>query len=196
MSDTYDVEKHASIVHMMDTIVNDCRVPEGFIWAKFGRYVGQQELEWAQRFPRLRAEGIAGMIYLGADFSPSVEERCMALVGSLTRNRIRGRFFTLAEAIEAWQMDELRATCLVIPNFVDDEPGEKSKFTRGGPRKDLMSDLLLSRFRDPKAQTVLAAPSMDAISKAYGPFVRSHVEAHYTQIHPDGSDPVLQGQPA
>lgn len=186
-SGVYDREKHAALVHNLEHVVEDARVPEPYLWVRFGRYAGAREMQWAAQFRQQRREGWLGLIYLGAGFVPPVDERCFALVGALTRNFIRARLFTVAEAVEAWNLDDLEATCLVIPNFVEAENGKMPRKFKREP----VSDLLLSRFRQEGVQTVLAAPSLEEVGNVYGSFVRSHIESHYVQVTPDMAEPVL-----
>jgi hypothetical protein len=167
-------EHHARLVARISQVSKDACIPPGYIWTALDKVCSTEaELTWARRFMFHRSEGFAGLLYTGR-WEPTVEERMMALAGSLTRNFKRARVFTMDKVFDhIRQGDPPDARCLLLPTFCDDQ--EKGVDWK----RSAVMDLLLSRFLEPDVQTVLYAPSLGAVSKLYGQAVADHIASHY-----------------
>ena len=171
-----DPTVHKSLVAKSDTYARDAGIPAPFIWSKsFDFLPRKDEQDWLNSYPKNRSKGHVGMVYLGGGFDPTIEVRMSAIAGKLVRNFIRGRVMTMEGVLQGMQTgDPPEATCLLLPTFTEARPNEK--------RASMVADLLLSRWKDGRSQTVLYSASLEAIGNVYGGFVRYHVAAHYVEI--------------
>ena len=102
------------------------------------------------------------------------------MAGFLSRNFVRARVFSLHEAMAAVaDGNGIIASCLLIPDFVSDKKLDKSM---PAWKIQHLSALLTERWSESKMQTVLYAPSIDAVGKEYGSYVRDLLKNHYVHV--------------
>ena len=136
-------EKHGRLIDCLEAISHDAGVAPRYIYSATPRHaLSDTEIGWVTAFRRHKDTGVAGLVYFGQGFAPSVTERMSLIAGALTRNAIRARLFqasVLAKRVD--DGDQPTATCLLVPNFY--EGLIKNQRDRSAAR--MLVDVLLGR---------------------------------------------------
>lgn len=171
-----DPTVHARVVMQKDKFAADAGIPAGFIWAKLDEVCPtEDERTWLKRYRLHRKEGYSGLVFLGEGFDPTIEVRMCGIAGALVRNFIRARVMSMEAVFQHMKTGEVpEADCLLLPTFATAKADDR--------RSSMVSDLLIERWKDPQGQTVVCAPSLEAIAKVYGGFVRDHIAATYRTV--------------
>jgi hypothetical protein len=174
-----DLQKHERLIANRENFARDAGIPVELIWKALPA-LSEGEKDWLSTFKRHRLEGYCGLLITGE--SPALDplSRIGAMAGFLTRNFVRARVFSLLDALTSVaNNDTIVATCLLIPDFVSDKKLDKAL---PAWRVQQLTALLTDRWSESKLQTVLYAPSLDAIAREYGPYVRDLIKNHYVQV--------------
>jgi hypothetical protein len=171
-----DREVHARLVSQRVKFAADAGIPAGFIWARPDDVsLTEGEKTWLRRYQYHRSEGYFGLVYLGAQFDPTIEVRMCGIAGALVRNFIRARIMSMEMVYQYMKTGEVPAAdCLLLPTFTSANFDDR--------RASMVSDMLVSRWNEPQSLTVVCAPCFDAIAKIYGTFVRDHIATTYKAI--------------
>jgi hypothetical protein len=172
-------EKHERLVANLENFARDAGIPVELIWKALPA-LSVEEKEWLAHFKRHRSEGYCGLLITGEDPVIDPLSRIGAMAGFLTRNFVRARVFSLLDTLDAVaNNDDIVATCLLIPDFVSEKKLDKALPSW---RVKQLTSLLTERWSESKMQTVLYAPSLDAVGKEYGSYVRSLLKNHYVHV--------------
>jgi hypothetical protein len=169
-----DEVQHARLIADMQNVCETANVPRQFMYKSAKEYCGVREIDWIRRFPGLRAQGVGGLVMIG---TPKAETRCMAIAAALVRNFIDARVMPLNTVLELKEKGALpEPSVLIIPNMYVSTVG------RSLPAWKIQTlyDVLLGRLTANKP-TVLYIEDMDAMTNAYGPVFREHIEEHFMQ---------------
>jgi hypothetical protein len=172
-------EKHERLIANRENFARDAGIPVELIWKALPP-LSEGEKDWLAHFKRHRSEGYCGLLITGE--SPAIDplSRIGAMAGFLTRNFVRARVFSLLDVLSAVASnDTIVATCLLIPDFVADKKLDKSM---PAWRIQQLTSLLTERWSESKLKTVLYAPSLDAVGKEYGSYVRNLIKNHYIHV--------------
>lgn len=137
-----------------------------WLWQPLGDFAGHREVTWAKRFRYHAGNGDLGILYVGDH--PGV--RLDALVGTMCRVEVDARLVTVRHALR--DPDAQDADLLVLPDFcVDDVKAPAWKV-------DGVAELLLERASALR-QTVVYAPSLEALQATYGAMIADHVTTKF-----------------
>jgi hypothetical protein len=174
-----DPDKHARLVTNRENIAKDARIPVELLWRALPALT-DGEKDWMTKFRQHRSAGFCGLLLTGACDDLDPLSRFGAIAGRLSRNFIRARVFSLVDALaEIADGSAIAATCLLIPDFVADKKGAKEMASW---KMQQLTGLLTERWSTSNVQTVLYAPSLDAIAKEYGSYVRDLIKNHYIRV--------------
>jgi hypothetical protein len=168
---------HDRMVQNLSNVARDAGIPAFWISKKLDETCGPDEVEWVKAFKHHAAANRTGLLYVGEDPKPMIDDRMAAIAGCLTRNFIRARLMTINQAIDDCQTGQPpMMSCILIPNFFYPK-------AHGGKQADwriqIILDLLMQRHAE-GLQSVLYAYSMEGLGKEYGAPIRRYLEAHYT----------------
>lgn len=175
-----DPIKHSRLVSNREFHARDAGIPQELLWRPLPALTAEEK-DWLAKYKRHRSEGYCGLLLTGE--SPALDplSRCGAMAGFLSRNFVRARVFSLLDALGAVASgDTITASCLLIPDFVSGNRNEKNKTPTW--RVQQLTSLLTERWSESGLQTVLYAPSIDAIGKEYGSYVRDLIKNHYINV--------------
>jgi hypothetical protein len=168
--------KHGRLIATLDVIAKDARIPKELLW-KALPVLSADEHEWLRSYPEHRSKGYCGLLVMGETHTLDPLSRFGAYAGFLSRNMVRARIFTLVEALQhVKDGDPVVASCLMIPDFIT-----AKKNTKEIPAWQ-MTALLTERWGEGKTQTVLYAPSMEAIGSEYGSYTRDFIRNHFKTV--------------
>jgi hypothetical protein len=174
-----DPIKHSRLVSNRENYARDAGIPVELLWKALPALT-KGEKDWLAKYKRHRSEGYCGLLLTGE--SPAIDPlaRIGAMAGFLSRNFVRARVFSLLDALNAVaNNDTIVASCLLIPDFVSEKKDAKSM---PAWRVQQLTSLLTERWSESGLQTVLYAPSLDAIGKEYGTYVRDLIKNHYINV--------------
>jgi hypothetical protein len=175
-SGVLDPEVHDALVADIERFAEDANITPDWIWRPISESCGPGVQQWIRRFRFHAPEHTAGLLIVGGQPHPPIEDQMAGIAGSLTRNFIRARVTTLNQLIDAVQEGVVPAmSCLLVPNF----------FAAGSSLPDWRIALLLDGLLHRNAQglqTVLYAAEFEAMSQAYGSTLVQHLEAHYQRV--------------
>jgi hypothetical protein len=175
-----DPMKHERLIANREFYARDAGIPQELLWRPLPALT-DGEKDWLAKFKRHRSEGYCGLLLTGK--SPEIDPltRIGAMAGFLSRNFVRARVFSLLDAMAAAANNEMiQATCLLIPDFVPHKMADKKQMP--GFRVQQLTSLLTERWSESNLQTVLYAPSMDAIRTEYGTYVHDLIKNHYVNV--------------
>lgn len=167
---------HQPLVRDLERLSLQAGIAPHWVCQSLKGHVGDSELDWVRRFRKWRSK--RGLLYLGP-YAPDgaaedVGDRMAALCGALIRNFIDARVRSTEEVLEE---DRARFwTCLLLPSFCT----EGDSALRRDQRRSV-ADLLLTRSTA-GLQTVVYAPSYEAVAAAYGDTVRQVVERRFLTV--------------
>jgi hypothetical protein len=173
-----DPKKHSGLVANIERIARDAGIPQHLLWTALPALT-EGEKDWLSKYKRHSSEGYCGLLLTGLKPKLGPLARCGAMAGFLSRNFVRARMFSLLDVLSAVADHEMiQASCLLIPDFASDIQLDKVPAWRA---KQLTS-MLTERWSESGLQTVLYAPSLDAIGKEYGSYVSSLISNHYINV--------------
>ena len=175
-----DPERHHSFIQNRELIARDAGIPMPLLWKPLPDAISEAERSWMANYRKHRSEGYCGLLLTGEKPKPDPLTRIGAIAGCLSRNFIRARVFPLHEVLNTIGGGAtLTASCLLIPDFVSDKKLDKAMPSF---RVQHLTALLTERWSEDGLQTVLYAPSTDAIRKEYGSYVCDLVQNHYSEV--------------
>lgn len=175
-------DKHAALVARRAEIAADARIPVEALWQPLPA-IGATERAWIARFRQHRGAGRCGLLLTGENAALDPLARMGAIAGCLSRNFVRARVFPLHEALSAVANGEpIAATCLLIPDFATARRAERQQ---PAWRQHHVTALLTERWSDAAVQTVLYAPTLEAVAVEYGAYVRDLLRNHFIQARID-----------
>ena len=171
-----DPDKHGTFIKRRLALAIDANIPVEALWESLPA-LSEKEVWWLQKYPTHRPVGYCGLLVTGENMTPDPLTRVGAIAGCLTRNFIRARVFSMAAVLASVEKEPITASCLLIADFVVAKADDKKPLP--GWRIQQLTALLSQRWSESGMQTVLCAPSVEAIAKEYGPYVASLIKNHY-----------------
>lgn len=171
---------HERLVADIDSYAHDAGIKPACIWTPLAETCGEDEIDYARRFNKHRAEGkVAGLVYTGSNKMIEADLRMSALAGCLLRNFIRAQVRTVGQVVEGLKDgNEYDVSALLIPNLFlpKAEAGHLSPW-----QVSAVLDLLLTRQKV-GLQTIVYVSDFVNLSKEYGVHFKTLFETHYQRV--------------
>lgn len=177
-----DPEKHAYLIKHRVNCAADACVPLDYLWTPFSKLVpgAEKELDWFKTYPRNRSLGWSGLLLLGVSPSPPPIVRFSALAAALLRFNVRSRVVSLYDVVgSVLENNETETSCLLIPDFADGVSKRDQRW------RSALTAILQRRWSDSSKQTVVYAPSIEAIGSEWGPFLKNFVASTFLMVDVD-----------
>jgi hypothetical protein len=111
-----DPNVHHRLVADIERYARAARITPEWIWRPITDVCSAEETAWARQFRFHQGEGRSGLIYVGRDPCPQIEDRLAAIAGALIRNFIDARVLTLLHLLDAIHDGEIpEFACLLVP---------------------------------------------------------------------------------
>lgn len=177
-SNLLNKEFHERLLSDLPAVAATAGVPDRAVWTRLSDYCKSAEFEWVKR---LRSTDNVGLVFFGKGFTPSVEDKMMAITGACLRNYTDARVMTVQDVAKRIKHDNMPApTVLLIPNFcVDADSGGHMPLWDINALHGLLITRMMSRLK-----TVLYCSSPAALEKQYGDNFRKHFEDHFVAVKP------------
>lgn len=169
-------QKHGTLISRRVNLAKDAGVPVEALWQPLPK-LSELEDWWLHNYPHHTKAGYGGLLVTGENMSPDPLTRVGAMAGFLVRNFTRARVFSMAEALQSAEGEGITASCLLIPDFVVAKADEKVRLPAW--RTQQLTALLKNRWSESGLQTVIFAPSMEAINKEFGSYVTNLIKNHF-----------------
>jgi len=170
-----NVEFHERLLADLDRVVEIAGIPASFVGAKLSDYCKGKDYEWVKG---VKDTGTYGLCYVGKQ-DPLVEDKMMAIAGTLLRNYIDARVMSLQTVFALLRDGALPTpTVLLIPNFCVHK-GD------GGTVAPWQIPLLLGLLIDRMGKglkTVVGVASMSGLEESYGSLIAEHIKKHFDMV--------------
>ncbi len=179
-SGVLDPSVHGRLLQNLDHFAQKANIQKHMITMKMSEFnCTKQEINYVKTIKRKSADGIYGLVYTGKEDGSSVITRMMAIAGACLRNFVDAKVMTIQELLsELKEGTPPEVSVLLVPNFFISR-------AEGGKIADWhiaeLLGLLYSRMATGK-QTLLYVSDFEALRKAYGDPMATHLEQHFRAI--------------
>lgn len=177
-SPVLDRDLHRTMMQEVEAYAVQAGVHTHYIWTPLSEIATQTEVDWVGRVPEMRKSGPYGVVYVGRDFSPSIEQRFMASAAACVRNFVDARVIPLHRLVDRLRQGPVGCSVLLVPNFSVDEAegGYLPKWMKG-----ILLDMLYDRLLSQQV-TVLGVRSMKELEASFGESFLSVIKEHYEKV--------------